>query len=100
MTLKQIRQATLASMADGDIEREEGASILAAIDRQIAAGRDPDMVRGPIIDLDELPCPDEVFFEQSAVLSRKLAAGSRPERTWNGRRGIGAETEGLESPNR
>jgi hypothetical protein len=90
MSLNQIRQATLASLEDGDLEPEEARGILAAIDRQIAAGRDPDMHHRGIIDLDRLPSPEEVLFEQLAIVSRKLAAGSQPERPWNGRRGIGA----------
>ena len=81
MTLKQIRTATLRGLADGDIEAVEGKEILAAIDRQIAAGRDPDLQRGPIIDLDRLPAPSEVVFEQMARQGRRLAAG---------RQGIGA----------
>ena len=82
MTLKQMRAACLASMADGDIEPEEGAGILAAIDRQIAAGRDPDMHRrGSIIDLDRLPSPSEIVFEQMARQGRRLAAD---------RQGVGA----------
>ena len=75
MTLKQMRAATMASMDDGDLEPEEGFVILAAIDRQIAAGRDPDLSRSPLIDLRRLPEPSEVFFEQCARLSRGLAGG-------------------------
>ena len=78
MTLKQMRAACLASMAYGDIEVGEGAGILAAIDRQIAAGRDPNThLPGPIIDLDRLPGPSEVMFDQLGLLSRALAAGQQ-----------------------
>ena len=54
MTLNQLRQATIGSLGD-TLEDAEALSMLAAIDRQIVAGQDPNIDLGLVANLDRLP---------------------------------------------
>ena len=65
MTLNQIRQSALDSLEGGELEPAEAERILVAIDRQVAAGRDPNFpLPGPVIDLDRLPSRADLEFQR------------------------------------
>ena len=83
MTLNELRDSVSASLEEGLLEPEEADGMLRQIDRQIRAGRVPDMQRRRAPFNLPLPSPAEVFFEGCSMLGRVFtAAYGEPERAY------------------